>query len=81
MGLPIEVRVHGQGSVAGDHIRADIQTEAACALCGRHRDAVASLGDGRYACADCMRERLEAMSVARWRLREGSGLPWGKISG
>jgi hypothetical protein len=37
--------------------------------------------NGPFACKSCMRTRLEAITVAVYELREGSGLPWGKVSG
>ena len=41
---------------------------------------------GPFACKDCLRQRLEAMTVASWMMREAErgqvgGLPWGKVSG
>lgn len=81
----IEVRVAGSGVVRGDEIAPDASTEARCGVCGQERGAVVSVSGGVYACPDCLRARLDALSVARWRLREAtpgaSGLPWGKISG
>jgi len=78
----IEVRIGGSGVVSGDEAKPDAATEARCSLCGAKAEAVASVAADTFACADCLRARLEAMSVARWRLRDPSpGLPWGKVSG
>lgn len=82
--MDVEVRVGGHGVVTGEEARAAADTEARCDLCDDARDAVASLsatGVGApYACPDCLRGRLEAVSVARWRFRASSGLPWGKLT-
>lgn len=78
----IEVRVHGAGVVTGDNVQVDEATEGICTVCGAESDAVASIGPGMFACADCLRARLDAVSVARWRLRANpqGGLPWGKLT-
>lgn len=83
MAAGIEVRVHERGVVRGDEVREDAATRAACGLCGREVDSVAAVTADVFACATCLRERLEAMSVARWRMKElrPQGLPWGKVSG
>ena len=84
MSEQIEVRIAGRGVVAGDEVTEDTGVEVTCALCGGAAEAVASVGGAStFACADCLRARLEAMSIARFRLREpgASGLPWGKVSG
>lgn len=83
MASGIEVRVHERGVVCGDEVREDESVRAACALCGRESDSVAAVGAGVYACSPCLRERLEAMSVARWRMKElrPQKIPWGKVSG
>lgn len=82
--MDVEVQVGGHGVVTGDEAQDAPTTEARCDLCAGGSDAVASLsatGAGApYACRDCLRERLEAISVARWRFRTSSGLPWGKIT-
>ncbi len=83
MASEIEVRVAGRGVVRGDTVEGGEETKATCAACGRESDAVASIAKV-FACADCLRERLEAMSVARFRLRadgQSGPLPWGKVSG
>ncbi|MCA9518238.1 MAG: hypothetical protein KC635_25050 [Myxococcales bacterium] len=78
----IEVRVHGAGVVNGDAVKIDEATEGLCSVCGGEADAVASLSPGTFACADCLRARLDAVSVARWRLKANpqGGLPWGKLT-
>ncbi len=59
--------------------------QARCELCSTVTDAVVSVGakgDSPFVCKNCLRERLEAITVALWQFREPSkGLPWGKISG
>jgi len=79
----IEVQVSGGGSITADGaVRADAGTRAACTLCGRQVEAAAELAAGTWACAACLRDRLDALSVARFRLSAGRGsLPWGKVSG
>jgi hypothetical protein len=49
----------------------------------REVEAAAALGEGTSACAACLRDRLDALSVARFRLRESrsGSLPWGKVTG
>jgi hypothetical protein len=87
MASNIEVRVDGRGIVTGTEAREDTAIRAVCSNCGQTSDVVASLGgaDGgakMFACAGCLRERLDAMSVARYRMKEASpGIPWGKNSG
>ncbi len=77
----ISVKIHHRGVVRGDAVTDDAATEALCGLCGGTQAVVASIGE-LDACPDCLRARLEAMSVARYLLKaEGAGLPWGKISG
>ena len=82
---PIEVRVHGRGSVRDAKPTENPKAEARCDLCGSVTDAVVSVtpnGNAPFSCKSCMRERLEAITVALWQFREpGQGLPWGKISG
>jgi hypothetical protein len=79
----IEVHVRQGGRIVGGELRADAQTVARCTVCNRDTDAVAAIGDGAFACAPCLRERLDALSVACFRLRESrtGALPWGKVSG
>ena len=82
----IEVRVQGRGTVRDTRPTVDEKTEARCDLCGKVADAVVTVAaDGRapFSCKSCLRERLEAITVGLWMLREpgASGLPWGKISG
>jgi len=78
----IEVHVSKGGTIVGSDLRVDAKVVARCTLCGKDVESSASLGAGAFACAPCLRERLDALSVARFRLREsGSGTPWGKITG
>lgn len=83
MSLPT-VRVHQRGIVEADSVRDDPSVQAVCEQCGRAGESVALLGrKGAQAalCAECLRAGLEAMSVARYRLREDKKLPWGKVTG
>lgn len=80
----IEVRVSQGGSVVQGQLRVDPAIVARCTLCEREVDAAAAIGGAGYACAPCLRERLDAMSVARFRLRDArpaEALPWGKVTG
>ena len=82
----IEVRLTGRGVVVGEDVRTDAEIKADCGLCGRSVEAVASVAApgaaDAYACPDCLRARLDALSVARWRLRSDTEghLPWGKVT-
>lgn len=82
----IAVKVDGRGEVRDGHKRSDTTVVAKCDLCDAVVDAVASIspaGDGAFACKVCLRQRLEAVTVAMYELREpgNTGLPWGKLSG
>ena len=78
----IDVHVSRGGTIAGGEVRVDAAVVARCTLCGHDVESAASLEKGTFACAACLRERLDALSVARFRLREsGSGTPWGKVTG
>jgi transcription elongation factor Elf1 len=80
----IEVRVAGRGNVRDGNKTIDTATKATCGLCGAETDVVVSVtadANGPFACKACLRSRLEAVTVAVYELREGSGLPWGKVSG
>ena len=80
--VAIEVHVSKGGTIIGSELRVDDKVVARCTLCGKSVESAASLGGGGFACAPCLRERLDALSVARFRLREsGSGTPWGKVTG
>ena len=78
----IDVHVTGGGRTRNGELEIDSATHARCGLCAREVEAAAAIA-GTYACANCLRERLDAMSVARFRLRESrtSSLPWGKVTG
>lgn len=78
----IDVHVSQGGSIIGGDVRIDAKEIARCTLCAREVESSAALGPGASACAPCLRERLDALSVARFRLKEsGSGTPWGKVTG
>ena len=78
----IDVCVSKGGTIVGGEVRVDLEVVAKCSLCGRDVESAAALAAGIYACAPCLRERLDALSVARFRLKEsGSGVPWGKVTG
>jgi hypothetical protein len=85
--MDLEVRITGRGIVRGDSVIADATVDAQCGMCGNAVEAVVSIGskDGTtamYICPSCLRTRLDALSVGRYRLREpGAGLPWGKVAG
>lgn len=82
--MAIEVRVAGRGSVRDGQKKTDAAAKAHCDLCATDSDVVVSVtadASGPFACKSCMRSRLEAITVAVYELREGSGLPWGKVSG
>ena len=90
MAHAIEVRIAGKGVVRAGAAQPDPSQAARCDLCSAEVDAVASTGaDGGapFACKACLRDRLEAMTVGSWQLREAAsakpegGLPWGKVSG
>lgn len=88
MANKIEVRVNGRGVVCGDEEWEDHAVVAQCVLCGREVEVAAAVDPpeeeaAKFACPDCLRRRLDAISVAKWRLRmpsEGGGLPWGKVT-
>lgn len=82
--MSIDVRVTGGGTISNGELRVDTSTVARCTLCAREVEASASIGEGISACAACLRDRLDALSVARFRLRREShsgSLPWGKVTG
>lgn len=79
---PIDVHVTEGGIITNGEVKIDASTNARCGVCARDVEAAAAIA-GIYACAPCLRERLDALSVARFRLRESrtSSLPWGKVTG
>ena len=82
----ISVRIAGKGTITDGAPAADPGMSSRCDLCHLDVDAVASVGigvDALYACKECLRQRLEAITVASWVMRDPapSGLPWGKVSG
>ncbi len=78
----IDVHVSQAGSIVAGELKTDPTIVAKCTLCARTVEAVAAIGEGT-ACAVCLRERLDALSVARFRLCEpkSTGTPWGKVTG
>ena len=85
MAQPIDVTVTGRGRILNGQAERDDAVRAKCSLCGSDAEAVATIAAAgetdRCACAACLRARLDALSVARYRLADASGLPWGKVSG
>ncbi len=87
MSQSIDVEITGAGRVRAGGVEQDPKVRARCNVCGGEVDAAVSIAApgaaAAYACAPCLRARLDALSVGRFRLREGDsgGLPWGKISG
>lgn len=81
--MAIDVHVTGGGTISNGELRVDAAAVARCTLCARDVEASATLVQGTTACAPCLRERLDALSVARFRLRESrsGSLPWGKVTG
>jgi membrane protein len=81
--MTIDVHVTGGGTISNGELRPDPTAVARCTLCSREVEAAASLGAGAAACSICLRDRLDALSVARFRLRESrsGSLPWGKVTG
>jgi hypothetical protein len=84
----IEVRVNGRGVVCGNEEWEDHAVVARCVLCDREVEVVAAVDPpeqeaAKFACPTCLRQRLDAISVAKWRLRSPTegGLPWGKVTG
>lgn len=78
----IEVRWSGHGVVRGDEAVKDAAATATCSGCGGTSDPIASVGGDQLLCARCLRARLDALSVARYRLRDDTkGIPWGKNAG
>lgn len=83
MSTSIEVQVSGKGSVKGQEVHADANLVATCGVCSKQVDLVVSITPELFSCRDCLRARLDATSVASWRLSQGdhTGLPWGKVAG
>ncbi len=79
----IDVHVTGGGSIVGGVLEPNAELAARCSLCEKQVEASASIGPNATACAPCLRDRLDALSVARFRLRESrsGSLPWGKVTG
>ncbi len=80
--MSIDVLVTGGGTISNGKLSADPSAVARCTVCSKQVEAAASLGPGLTACAPCLRDRLDALSVARFRLQESGGpIPWGKVTG
>jgi hypothetical protein len=80
----LTVVVAGRGVAAGDALREDGGAQARCDLCGNTVDAVARVAASSGTvglCTACLRSCLEAITIARYRFREGVKIPWGKMSG
>ena len=81
--MSINVHVTGGGTISDGELFADAAAIAKCTLCAKEVEASVGIGTGASACAACLRDRLDALSVARFRLRESrtGSLPWGKVTG
>lgn len=82
--MSIDVKISGGGVVINGAVSVDPTTKATCSLCSKSVDAAVGIGPDRTACAACLRDRLDALSVARFRLQDTSGprsIPWGKVTG
>jgi len=83
--MSIDVQITGGGTVTNGTVNIDPTTKATCSLCSKPADAAVGIGPDRTACAACLRERLDALSVARFRLQDTTGpkssIPWGKVTG
>ena len=82
--MGIDVQVTSGGRVNSGAVSVDPTTVASCSLCAKKVEASVGIGPDRTACAPCLRDRLDALSVARFRLQESgpsSTIPWGKVSG
>jgi len=82
--MSIDVQITSGGTVKNGAVSVDPSTSASCSLCGKKVEAAVGIGPERTACAPCLRDRLDALSVARFRLQESgpkSTTPWGKVSG
>jgi len=79
----IDVHVTRGGTITNGEVKPDAKTVARCSLCAKEVEASVTIGAAGNACAPCLRDRLDALSVARFRLRESSSgsLPWGKVTG
>jgi hypothetical protein len=83
--MSIDVQVSGGGTVSNGAVKVDPTTVARCSLCAKDVEAAVGIGPDKTACAACLRDRLDALSVARFRLHEQTGaprsIPWGKVTG
>lgn len=78
--MSIDVHVSGAGTIANGQVHEESSVVARCSLCAREVEASAAIGASAFACAACLRERLDALSVARFRLQPPKSLPWGKVT-
>lgn len=80
--MSIDVHVTRGGIIKNGDVQTDPSVVARCTICAKEVDASVTIGDDT-ACAACLRDRLDALSVARFRLKESrsSVLPWGKVTG
>jgi len=82
--MSIDVQVSGGGTVTNGAVHLDPTMKASCSLCTKPVDVSVTIGPDRTACAQCLRDRLDAISVARFRLQDSSApksIPWGKVTG
>lgn len=82
--MSIDVQITGGGTVSNGAVSIDPTTKASCSLCSKSVEAAVGIGPDRTACASCLRDRLDALSVARFRLQDTTGprsIPWGKVTG
>ena len=82
--MSIDVQITSGGTVSNGAVKLDPTTAASCSLCGKKVEASVGIGPDWTACAACLRDRLDALSVARFRLQEtgpSSRIPWGKVTG
>lgn len=82
--MSIDVQVTGGGTVKNGAVNVDPTMKASCSLCSKAVDVAVTIGPDRTACAACLRDRLDAISVARFRLQDSSApksIPWGKVTG
>lgn len=81
--MSIDVRVTGGGTITSGTLHTDSSIVARCSLCAADVDATAAIGAAGAACGACLRARLDALSVARFRLQDSGtrSTPWGKVTG
>lgn len=82
--MSFSVHITGRGAMTGDALHPDPAAVAHCDLCDRDVELVVGVAAAR-ACRACLRQRLDAASIASYRLSEGlseggGALPWGKVT-